>query len=781
MFGWTRIVTFAAVAAAVAMATGVAGATSKPGSVPAASSHMTNAGKISTAAAGRAALLKAANLRTRAGAARYLRAIGVNPHHFVIQRGIRNYAGANCPGKGWSCTSTAHPVVQIASAGGSNTFQCATASCAVVQATTPLIAPPPDGTNTATCIKTTGLTQSCSISQTSATKNNKAIVVEGQVAGAKMSGLTQTATYSAQITQTATGNSSVHNGNTACVLQVVNLDGSTQAKKGVPVLVTLNGQQAVTISQDSLYGNNVVQNATSNGTCDTTPGSRLTQSQTLSSSANGSQKVEQDENATATAPNITLDIKQNRTQTTPADSVGENHVLFTQSSNLYAAAGTPNGPVIQTQGTDAGGIQASVNQFARGVSTSDAVQTEIQCEHAQIGSVSSSSSCTRGTPPSYSLLTQEQHGPLRKGPCPPSCSTQAGNSGDTFTVKQGLTQNNDTGSGQTNIEQGDYTTSGTCATASECSVTQDTTVNGASAPTNTQTGSTVNTQTTCSESTCTSSGGQSGVVSVSPTGISASNTDVGEFGYGGMRTFGTGTIAVSGITAPITGAFLYWNGPTNSSDPAANAAVTFNGTSVTGTNIGFASSNCWGFANSQSYRADVTSLVLGNGSYSLSNFTHANADINGVSLIVFYNDANSLNDRNVVLWNGNDSNVASTFDSATWDETITGVPYPGSGAASLDLVVSDGQTFPDEALVVNETALFPDGSSIFQGAPPAGPNDNNGSLWDVKSFNITSFLQQGSNTLHLTSAEPTNETPGTDCLSLVVAAAKVPAAAPVIP
>ena len=150
MFGWTRIVMLAAVAAAVAMATGVAGATSKPGSAPAGGSHMASAGKISTAAAGRAALLKAANLRTRAGAARYLRSIGLNARHFVIQRGIRNYAGARCPGAGWSCTSTAHPVIQIAASGGMNTFQCSPASCAVVQAGT---APtkPPSNPNYAAC------------------------------------------------------------------------------------------------------------------------------------------------------------------------------------------------------------------------------------------------------------------------------------------------------------------------------------------------------------------------------------------------------------------------------------------------------------------------------------------------------------------------------------------------------------------------------------------------------------------------------------------------------
>src|SRR2546423_4734768 len=168
MFGWTRIVTLAAVAVVLAMATGVAGATSTPGSATAAGSHMASAGKISTAAAARAALLKAANLRTRAGAARYLRSIGLNARHFVIQRAIRNYAGARCPGAGWSCTSTAHPVIQIASAGGSNTFQCATASCAVVQVAA---APSKPSPNTATCIKTgsasvTAGGQSCSINQT---------------------------------------------------------------------------------------------------------------------------------------------------------------------------------------------------------------------------------------------------------------------------------------------------------------------------------------------------------------------------------------------------------------------------------------------------------------------------------------------------------------------------------------------------------------------------------------------------------------------------------------
>ena len=88
------------------------------------------------------------DVSTRAAAVQYLRSIHVNPTGVVIQRGVRNYAGPSCPGSGWSCTTTTHPVVQVAAAGGKNTFSCGTASCAVVQvAGAPMLAP-----NMASCI-----------------------------------------------------------------------------------------------------------------------------------------------------------------------------------------------------------------------------------------------------------------------------------------------------------------------------------------------------------------------------------------------------------------------------------------------------------------------------------------------------------------------------------------------------------------------------------------------------------------------------------------------------
>jgi hypothetical protein len=758
MFGWTRIATLAAVTAVLAMATGVAGATSKPGSVSGAGSHLTRSGKITSSTATRAALFKSANLRTRAGAARYLRSIGLKASHLVIQRGIRNYAGANCPGKGWSCTSTAHPVVQIAAAGGSNTFQCATASCAVVQVAAAGPKPPPQPPNYAACIKTSGLAQSCSISQLNANVDNKAIVVE---TSSKMSGLTQTASFTAQITQQqATGSSHM---NTACVNQNVNVVGSTTSKTGTPVTVTLNAQQTIKITQDAGAGSNSVGNPVLNaGVWDCDSSSPLTQTQTLSSTATGTGRITQNENATDNGPNLSLQIAQNQGSGYGVGS-GPNTARFTQTNTLTAVANTPAGPVTQTQGSLNGGLSAIVNQFSSAKSTAVANQSETQCEHA---AGSGAVSCTTGTPPSYSL-TQEQHGPIRKD----SPSVQSGNLDNSFIVNQSSIQNNDagTGSNQTNEMEG------ACSTSGNCTSTQDTNVNGT--PThNTQTGTNVDTQINCTGSSCTPSGG---MVSLSNTGLSVSNIDVGEFGVGGMRGNGTGSIAVTGVTAPVIGAYLYWNGPTNSTDPASNASVTFNSTPIVGTNIGTASDNNWGFQNGQSYRADVTSLVAGNATYTLSNFRKTGiagtiADINGVALIVFYDDGNSSNDRNVVAWNGNDSNVAFGADPADWDETISGVPYPGSGNASLDLVVSDGQSFDDGALVVNGQTLPGGGAGpVFQGdsVPPGVTNG----LWDVKSFDITSLLTSGPNNLHLVSAA------NQDALSLVVAIANVPASAPVGP
>lgn len=254
------------------------------------------------------------------------------------------------------------------------------------------------------------------------------------------------------------------------------------------------------------------------------------------------------------------------------------------------------------------------------------------------------------------------------------------------------------------------------------------------------------------------------------------DTDFTSAGVGGMRDNGTGTITLSGISGTVAQAYLYWHGPSNASAtnaPTANATVTVNGTDVTGTFLGISDNNCWGFANSLAYRADVTSLVTGNGAYALTNFTKLNnaINVNGASLIVFFNDGNSANNRDVVMFNGNDSNINNAFDTPGWNITLAGINY-SSGNANAQFHVSDGQTFLDADVIANATTLAAAGA-IFQGNSVPGPNlpAGNGNLWDIKDFNVTSLLSPGLNTLNITSGV------NSDCLSCVLIAIDLPAGA----
>jgi hypothetical protein len=253
------------------------------------------------------------------------------------------------------------------------------------------------------------------------------------------------------------------------------------------------------------------------------------------------------------------------------------------------------------------------------------------------------------------------------------------------------------------------------------------------------------------------------------------DTDFVSAGYGGMRDVGTGTIALSGITGTVSSAYLYWHGPTNapSTNTNANATVNFNGSDVTGTFLGISSDNCWGFSNSMAYRADVSSLVSGNGSYSLADFVKDNnrINVNGASLVVFFDDGNDANNRDIVLFNGNDSNIDNAFDAAGWNITLAGINYV-SGTASAQFHVSDGQSFPDAAILANASTLVPTGP-IFEGdsVPRGAGGPSNGSLWDIKDFEVTSLLNPGLNTLNITSGV------ASDCLSCVMIAINLPAGA----
>ena len=353
-----------------------------------------------------------------------------------------------------------------------------------------IAAAPTAGPNTAKCIKTTGLGQSCTISQSSSTLDNLAIVYENAV---KASGLTQTATSTASITQQATSSGN----NTACVSQNIDVTGSTKARKGTSVSVTLEAHQTVTIKQDSLTGaNNASQSAGSGGSCS---GAAITQTQALTSVANGSGRIAQNENKVNGGANLTIDIEQNQRTGFLGNASGANSAIFNQTNTLRAIANSPAGPITQTQSSVNGGLLGTINQDSSGVSTAAATQTETECEDGSKSGLTSCDTSDGDAGQAPSSLTQVQFGPLHKGV---GEATQTGNGSDSFTVTQASTQDTDQGPGsqQTNVVQGD------CHTDGDCTVSQTTNVDGQS-QTNTQTGSDLSTTTNCTGSQCTTSTG----------------------------------------------------------------------------------------------------------------------------------------------------------------------------------------------------------------------------------------------------------------------------------
>jgi hypothetical protein len=140
----------------------------------------------------------------------YLRSIGVNPKSVVIQRGKKNYAGPNCPGKGWSCTTRTR-VLQV---GSVNSFECSApgatgGTSANSGGTQTCVGFMQSGDrNRFRCIQRTSqnpAVQACGVTQTGV--SNYALVEQV----ADLSGeLEQDATQTADVEQNGSGKNEVH-------------------------------------------------------------------------------------------------------------------------------------------------------------------------------------------------------------------------------------------------------------------------------------------------------------------------------------------------------------------------------------------------------------------------------------------------------------------------------------------------------------------------------------------------------------------------------------------
>lgn len=253
------------------------------------------------------------------------------------------------------------------------------------------------------------------------------------------------------------------------------------------------------------------------------------------------------------------------------------------------------------------------------------------------------------------------------------------------------------------------------------------------------------------------------------------NVDWKAVGVGGVGG-GSGTFDLPGACAPVRQAWLYWQGidltcPPNCrlgggacSDPCPEAGdgvydneiVIFHGVEVTGEALGDGPTNCWGEGSSRAFRADVTHLVGGAGSYSVSGLSaKAGHSANGASLVVVYDDGVPANDRHLMFFEGNDANAAGGFPGETdgWRVEVPEVEY-SEGTVKAQLHVADGQAGADNPLAFTTTTggiTIPDTPGYWDGqsVPNAGASRWPASaLWDIHDFDITeAFAEVGPQSL----------------------------------
>jgi len=235
-------------------------------------------------------------------------------------------------------------------------------------------------------------------------------------------------------------------------------------------------------------------------------------------------------------------------------------------------------------------------------------------------------------------------------------------------------------------------------------------------------------------------------------------------GGAAMRNLGYGTIVISGIPtgSSVVGAYLMWDTVDNAAEPDLSDGYV-DGTEVLGSAVSSGPTPCWPPTKNYSYFADVTSLVSGNGSYSLSGFASGATngedpwgvgspapEMEGASLVVVYKNISSPQTV-VQLYGG-----ASETSGALLTQQLYGFDAGTSPSASTTYIVADGQSAPDAGATFDGNALA---GSEFQGSDPqAVSNYSMGNLWDTKMYNVSSYVSSGDTT------ESTTIQGGDDCL-----------------
>ncbi|MCZ2442619.1 MAG: PKD domain-containing protein [Flavobacteriales bacterium] len=85
--------------------------------------------------------------------------------------------------------------------------------------------------------------------------------------------------------------------------------------------------------------------------------------------------------------------------------------------------------------------------------------------------------------------------------------------------------------------------------------------------------------------------------------------------------------------------------------------------------VGSGPDKCWGYSGSYTYRADVTSLITGNGNYTINGFLLGGTnDVDGATLMIIYQDPQATYRGHIILHDG-----AVVVGGGSTTQTVTGI------------------------------------------------------------------------------------------------------------
>jgi hypothetical protein len=351
----------------------------------------------------------------------------------VRQVGARNYAGPNCPGRGWNCT-TATRVLQVATAGGTNAAVCSP-STEFVPPPTPqscVIKQLGGSTNTARCTEQSSdspVVQTCDITQSGAA--NYAFVNQNI---SQSDGFAQTGTQKATVDQSA-----------------ASVTNQVQLSQAVSQSVKIGDHQ----TQDAYQSAVITQSAVGSGTNFASPSQSQLQKEyarsTIQKQNTNPNPPDCDPDNAPTAANACANVIQHS-----ENGTNQNHLR-----QSIAEDANSSGPATQTQGSSSGGIDGHVHQDSGvgGSSTNEVNQSKGLKE----------------TVPKGPGSIQKQFDPI-------SCcgfASQSGGSGNTETISQSSSVSASGPAIQSANIIGTSNTDGTCQVSQSASINNQSTTNSA--------------------------------------------------------------------------------------------------------------------------------------------------------------------------------------------------------------------------------------------------------------------------------------------------------------